>query len=160
MHIKKIAFTFTFMILCINATAQNNSGSPQNVKEIARKIAYEYGEKSAKIINAEIALDKHPMLSSALNGVVKSANHCVLYQFDSKKRPKDDIRSTQFNGGEIKIMFTYFCYRQEKIKNDEKSQVMADIVLNIEGDFSATDQVIFDPHISHSKCYSHYCGSN
>lgn len=144
----------------MSATAQNSLTIFHSVKEVARKIPYELGRKSTQIINAEFALDKHPMLSSALNGVVESTNYCLLFQFDSKKRSKDEIRSSQFNGGEMKIMFTYFCYHLEKTKNDDQSQIMADIVLNIEGDFSPANQEIIDPHISHSKCYSHFCGSN
>lgn len=159
MLIKKITCAFTLMLLCVSATAKNNLTTSKSIKKVARNIPYESGKKSTQISNAELALDKHPMISSALNGVINSTNYCILYQFDSEKHSQDEIRNTQFNGGEIKVIFTYFCYHQEKTKNNDQSQVMADVVLYVKGDYSETNKEIYDPDISYSKCYGHFCGS-
>ena len=157
MSFRKIIFYVGLIPMCV--LAQNNATTQLKFTKLVKNIPYDDGDKSLLMINAETALAKHPMLSNALHGVVKNANHCILFQYDFKKRSVDDIRSTQFNGGELKINLTYFCYDQEKGTNDNHV-VKADVVLKIEGDFSPNTQKIIDPNISHSKCYSHYCGSN
>lgn len=148
------------MQLSSSVLAENRTAAEPPANNIASSIPYSAGKKNVKLINSELALGKHPMLSSALLAVVENSKRCKLYEFDYIKRSENAIRSTQFNGGEIHLHFIYFCYNHNRMKNNDGSDVMADVVLDIEGDFSEGKKEIYDPKISYSRCYSHFCGSN
>lgn len=161
------------LLLAVTLTVRAGGGSRS-----AASIPYESGPKPAMVHQAEEAFDRHPVLAGALRGVLAHYPYCRLASFDSTSRSENDLKSSQYNGGRLRITFIYFCFRHTKSEIEAALQLesagkwqgreqgwsgepdQADLVLTITGDFSPEKRTIFDPSINASACYSHFCGSN
>jgi hypothetical protein len=160
----------SLILVCTSSIAQSKSAECRSMDKVAQQIPYQDGNKNPHIVAVEKALEQHPMLSAALRGVVATNDHCILWSFSSEKRPREELLSTQFNGGELNVALVYFCFihTEEEIREGIENENswkgdgppgMADVVLTVSGNYSERERKIIDPSISYTSCYGHFCGS-